>query len=126
MSLRRPRSPRQRLRRFVESGQVTIVNAAVAEQAGPARFFFNESDSAWGTTSPEWAARNERLGARSSEITVKGIRFQQLLEEFGIPYYLKVDIEGADMLCILALRDFSSKPKYVSIESNKTSWKGLG
>ena len=116
---------RDRLRRHVEAGQITIVNAAIAEQTGPVRFFVNEQASVWGTTSPEWAARNKRLGTWSSEITVEGIQFRRLLEAFGIPYYLKVDIEGTDLLCIRALQGFHQRPKYISIESNKTSWRGL-
>jgi hypothetical protein len=48
-----------------------------------------------------------------------------LLEEHGVPHYLKVDIEGADVVCIESLRASRAKPTYVSLESNKRSWKGL-
>jgi hypothetical protein len=56
---------------------------------------------------------------------VEGRRFHHILEEFGVPYYLKIDIEGADLLCIRALTQVSERPKYVSLESNKTSWDEL-
>jgi hypothetical protein len=65
------------------------------------------------------------LSAGSEKITVPGLRFEKILERYGVPYYLKVDIEGADLLCIQALRQFKDRPKYVSIESTKTSWEGL-
>ena len=42
-------------------------------------------------------------------------RFESLLAEFGVPYYLKVDIEGHDHLCIEALGG-PNLPRYVSIE----------
>jgi FkbM family methyltransferase len=114
-----------RLRQYIASGQLTIVNAAVAEKAGPLRFFKNEQISVWGTTSPRWADRNERLGKRSSVMTVEGVEFGQLLKEFGCPYYLKVDIEGSDLLCLHALTEIDTKPVHVSIESNKVSWREL-
>jgi FkbM family methyltransferase len=114
-----------RLRQYGDLGLATIVNAAIAEQAGPITFFVNEQFSIWGTTSKEWAARNESCGTRSSEITVEGIPFSELVERFGVPYYLKIDIEGADLLCLQALERFRSRPKYISIESTKVSWKGL-
>ena len=34
-------------------------------------------------------------------------------------------MEGADLLCLVALRHFNVKPRFVSIESTKTSWKEL-
>ena len=42
----------------------------------------------------------------------------QILGEYGIPYYLKVDIEGADLLCLEGLTWFTSRLTYISIESN--------
>jgi hypothetical protein len=56
---------------------------------------------------------------------VPGRRFEEILEEFGVPYYLKVDIEGTDFLCAEALRQFEHRPRFVSLESTKTSWEGL-
>jgi hypothetical protein len=53
------------------------------------------------------------------------VRFDALLKEHGVPYYLKIDIEGADMLCIRALEQSPTRPRFVSIESNKTSWRDL-
>lgn len=116
---------RERLRHYLDTGQLTILNLAIAEKSGPIKFFVNESISVWGTISAEWAKRNERLGAKSFEITVEGIPFHHILKRFGVPYYLKIDIEGADLLCLQALRNFTSRPKYVSIESTKTSWSDL-
>jgi hypothetical protein len=48
-----------------------------------------------------------------------------MLEKFGMPYYLKIDIEGADLHCVRALPRFSERPKYVSLESTMTSSDGL-
>ena len=115
----------ERLHRYLDSGQLVILNVAVAEKDGPLTFFENPGLSVWGTAYPEWAQRNQRLGLSSIETTVQGMNFAKILKQYGIPYYLKVDIEGADILCLKALKGFESKPKHVSIESTKTSWKGL-
>ena len=74
---------------------------------------------------PEWAARNEQFGVRNRRVTVQTERFETILEKHGIPYYLKIDIEGSDLLCLKALRPFAAKPKFVSLESNKVSFRGL-
>jgi hypothetical protein len=38
---------------------------------------------------------------------------------------MKIDIEGSDTVCLKALRDFSLKPTYISIESEKLDFKRL-
>ena len=40
----------------------------------------------------------------------------------GIPYYIKIDVEGADTLCLSQLLTFHEKPKYISIEAGLTSF----
>lgn len=115
----------ERLRAYLDSEQLVILNVAIAERDGPLTFFENPGQTLWGTAYPEWVNRNQRLGQSSIEITVEGMNFSKILSLYGIPYYLKVDIEGADVLCLQALKDFESRPKYVSIESSKTSWKDL-
>jgi hypothetical protein len=41
-----------------------------------------------------------------------------VLREFGIPYYLKIDIEGCDDLCLKALSRTGARPRYVSAETD--------
>jgi len=109
----------------IRSGQLSLLNAAIAEHDGPIRFFINKRATEWSTTSSEFAARNSELGAKSEEVIVPGMRFERILGEFGVPYYLKIDIEGADHLCLRGLQQTAKRPTHVSLESNKTSWAGL-
>lgn len=115
----------QRFAAEIASGRLVVIQAAIAEHNGRVNFFENTRNSVWGTIRPDWAERNSRVGAPSRRIEVDGITFDTLLHRFGIPYFLKVDVEGADMLCLEALRSFAAKPRYVSFESTKTSWKEL-
>lgn len=114
-------------RRFataVADGSLTIVNRALAEQPGEITFFDNEF-SAWGTVDPKWAARNRRMGSNSRERTVQATTMPELLQEFGTPYYAKIDIEGMDMVALRGLREVTARPNFVSIESDKVSFRAL-
>jgi FkbM family methyltransferase len=113
-----------RLKAYVEAGQLTIVNKAITRDEGPTTFFVSDL-SIWGTTDPKWAERNRRLGSSINEITISGIPFYRLLEAYGVPYYMKIDIEGADTLCLEGLLASADRPKYVSLESSKTSFDDL-
>jgi len=115
---------RDRFPAALASGQLTVVASAIAEQDGEVTFFLNEN-TVWGTIYPTWAERNEKMGSHNTAVTVPAVSFGRLLREHGVPHYLKIDIEGADMLCVQGLAPAALKPAFVSIESNKTSWKNL-
>jgi FkbM family methyltransferase len=114
-----------RFPRQVRRHDLTIINGAVSEGAGPVTFYVNPN-SEWGTIHRQWADRNGRLGSPASgTIEVPVVCLPEVFSTHGVPYYLKVDIEGADMLCLKALAAATERPRYLSIESNKTSWRDL-
>ena len=121
-------SCRERLKEFLDRGQLTIVEGAIV---GPdvigsgrekVRFYKNYDRSVWGTVCTDWVERNARLGTSSRIIEVNAINFADVIREHGIPYYMKIDIEGCDTVCLRALSGFQERPTYISIESDKTSF----
>ena len=107
----------------LESGQLTIVEGAIVEQpeSDTITFYKNKAVTVWGTIDPVWKDRNARMGWESVEITVPVVDFSACLEKYGIPYYIKIDIEGADRFSLQKLGEFEQRPDYVSIESSKIS-----
>ena len=124
-------SCRGRLKEFVDSGQLIIIEGAIVDanaiKAGPkkVRFYKNCENSVWGTASSDWADRNARLGTSSRVIEVDAINFADAIREHGVPYFMKIDIEGCDTVCISALVGFKEQPAYISIESDKTSFDNI-
>jgi len=112
---------RARFKDEIGTGQLRIIERAVNSQAGAARFAINQINSVWGTLRDEFITRNDALGSPSSVIEVECVTFDQILREYGMPYYLKIDIEGCDLLCLEALSGFSDRPRYVSVETVATS-----
>jgi FkbM family methyltransferase len=114
----------ERLRDHLAHGRLIIVNAAIAEHPGRTAFYRDLDNSIWGTVEPEWVARNASLGTRLDRverIEVDAVQMGSILAAYGVPYYMKVDIEGRDVLCVEALRHVRDRPKYLSIESSKTA-----
>jgi FkbM family methyltransferase len=109
----------------IDTAQLTLVNKALAREPGPVTFYRNLDNTVWGTLDAEWAERNSRVGTKSEPITVEATTMAELLGRFGTPYYVKIDIEGFDMVGLEGLAAVAGRPKFVSIESDKDSFKAL-
>ena len=109
----------------IQSGQLIIVEGAIIEAdtiaAGQktVKFYKNEDLSVLGTVSSEWAKQNEKLGAASKVVEVGIVNFESALKEHGVPHFMKVDIEGCDLVCLKALERFKQRPDYVSFEADR-------
>lgn len=109
----------QRFASEIARGRLRIVSVAIAETKGTMPLAVAEDASIWSSLSPDFVRRNEKHGdATYHHIDVPTVPFEEILDEVGVPYYLKADIEGLDMLCVRALRRFDERPDFVSIESN--------
>ena len=116
------RAASKRLAGWVESGRLTIREVAIAPHDGEVRFFANPGHDDWGTINEELVHRNERHGQPSEARMVPAVRFERVLGELGrVPYYVKIDIEGADQLCLDALASRELRPSYVSVETSLDS-----
>jgi FkbM family methyltransferase len=108
---------RVKFRDYIEKGLLEIVPLAIGEKDGVVPFYLFPEKSDWGTLDPGYAQRNIARGTEYKIVEVPSVTFQSILQRHGIPYYLKIDIEGADILCIKALHHFTERPKYVSFEA---------
>lgn len=112
---------REKFAREIDDGRLILVDRAVARQPGQVRFAVNRTMSVWGSLDPAFIERNSRAGLVSDFITVEAMRFADILQRYGVPYYAKIDIEGMDMACIEDLQGIAQPPRYVSLESTVTS-----
>lgn len=104
----------------IGAGKLIIMEGAVAPaSAGDTVTFFINERSVWGTIDEDWVERNEKIGAASKKITAQRIDVEEVIRSFGMPFYMKIDIEGADQHVLEVLASFPYKPKYISIESSK-------
>jgi len=110
---------RERFADAIRAERLKIVEGAVASptENGRVTFYKNLGNSFQGTISEEWATRLKHRHKESVAIEVSRIDILEQFREFGIPHYLKIDIEGADRLALAALGSFPARPRYLSIES---------
>lgn len=98
----------------IETGQLVIIDKAIAsDSSSEIEFYVNEEKDDWGTISPDW---NRTMNSNYRSIVVKTIQLDTIVRTYGIPYYIKIDIEGADILCLKSLLKMDARPDLLSIE----------
>ena len=103
---------RRRFAREIDAGRLSLAETAIAAVDGPTEFWVSEHHREWSSLERGKAGRR---GVPCRSIQVPGRRFAALLREFGVPFYLKIDIEGADRLCLEDL-DPADAPQHLSFE----------
>lgn len=118
---------RARFERAITSGQLRVIEGAIAPSSAghSVTFYRNLRASIWGTVDAAWAERNAKEGFESETIELPRVDIGDVYRKFGIPFYLKVDIEGVDRLALSALKQFEARPRYISIESEKVDFDEL-
>ena len=84
-------------------------------------FWICNANSHWSSFDPTIASRD---GVDHHQINISCRRFRSILEEFGTPYYLKIDIEGNDTYCLQDLTGVDL-PKYVLLERSDRAVESL-
>jgi FkbM family methyltransferase len=98
----------------IESGRLTILNVAIAQEAGPVEFWISDQNEGWSSLDRRAASRQE---GTPRAVVVEGRRFRDILAEYGVPCYAKIDIELADEYCLADIQP-NERPHYISVEAS--------
>lgn len=102
---------RKRFAAEIAERKVQILEVAIGAEPGRASFWIS-SKSEFSSFDRE----NARKWNNSAyEVDVECQSMQSILAEYGTPFYMKIDIEGADHLCLQAI-DPKDSPEFVSFE----------
>lgn len=105
---------RERFAAAIAEERLIIENKAIANEQGEADFWICDQLRVWNSFDKSIASRN---GLPCHSVKVQTVPLRDLLAKHGVPYYLKLDIEGNDHI---AAADISVEdaPDFVSLEIN--------
>lgn len=106
---------RERFAREISTGQLSVRNIGIAETQGKADFWVS-TEASLSSFHAEHAAKH---GAQVASVKVETMPFRQLIEEEGTPFFVKIDIEGSDSLCLTDLAATASRPAYLSFRGRR-------
>lgn len=116
---------RTRFAQEIMRGQLTIVERALFAEDDVLIPFYVRGD--WSSVHRRAA---ERDGVGSETAQALTVTLKQLVSKFGVPHFLKCDIEGSDITMLEGMQALNERPTFVSVEDPDGSFvalfKGLG
>ncbi len=99
----------------IRDKRLKIVHAAIAAESGPVTFYVNKDKD-------DWSSIYEHVGGRDGtsyeKVEVPGITAAEFYEAHHDAYYVKIDIEFADVLLLRGLHQFDFRPRFLSVEAH--------
>jgi FkbM family methyltransferase len=106
---------REKFSAEIAAGRLIVENVGLAATSGELPFYVNLDND-------EWSSFDQALGTRQSTrfevVPVPCMTPARLFERFGLPYFVKIDIEGFDHLVVRAIASLTRQPRLVSVEDN--------
>lgn len=109
---------RARFHTEIASGRMVIEPLGICNHPGRVPFWINEERDVFSSFDRMRASRG---GAYCHSVDVDCVTVDTLLKKHGVPYYLKLDIEGAEPYCLTSLRSIGL-PEYVSVEAESLEY----
>jgi FkbM family methyltransferase len=119
-----PRNIKILKRVFNNNKQLTVVEKAVSSKIGVEKIYISQQNSALTTFSTKWKLFLETQKDRDDLVSffpsvesyeIPTTTLDALIEQFGVPRYIKIDVEGYE---IEAVKGLSHPIKLISLEAN--------
>jgi FkbM family methyltransferase len=98
----------------IQNGRLVIIDKAISDHPGSVELNIPVGHDDWAST--ERTSWGSHIAVQT--VKVETVRFEQILSAYGVPYYMKVDIEGAEAFVISAMEMIQIKPRFVSFEAS--------
>lgn len=109
------------VRRFsdaIRERRLVIEDCAIFDREGTTEFWINDGKDDWSALDPKVAGRE---GIACHKITVRCTQLSTLFGKYGVPFFVKSDIERGDRY---ALEDLNPRdlPRYVAVEAHELDY----
>jgi len=95
----------------IASGLLHFENVGLSSKAGTLPFYRNLDWDQWSSFERELGAR---YGSNYQVAVVPCVTALDLLMRHGCPYYMKIDIDGANLIALSDLAETSFRPRFIS------------
>lgn len=101
-------------KKYIDNGKLILLNYVISDKNDVDAEFYISSNTLWSSTK---VSVSSRMHCQTFKKRIKSKRIDYLLQEYGIPFYCKIDIEGNDIIALKTMEKVSVKPLYISVET---------
>jgi FkbM family methyltransferase len=109
---------RKRFSDAISRDELILCNVGISAQNGVQTFWVNQEHHEFSSFLPDVAGRN---GQKALPVQVPCETLASIFTRYGIPFYLKIDIEKYDSYCLESLVPHDL-PQYVSVEAHTAGY----
>lgn len=113
---------RKRFATQISAGRLTLIDKAISDAPGKTKFYIHPNNSDWSSCFFEIVTSD---GSAPMEVEVETLTITDLFNAYGVPHYMKVDLEGFDVLAARQIFESPIKPRYVSFETSRRDYAGI-
>lgn len=104
---------RERFADAISNKSLVVVPKAIGSDDATIPFHVHKLEPQWSSIfNDRWSPENTQYDT----IQVECVNLSRLFQEYGVPRYCKIDIEGADHIALTHLEEVEIKPHFISIE----------
>jgi FkbM family methyltransferase len=101
----------------IQNQNLILLNYGISDKAEKLEFYINTKIDVW---SSFIKLNGERQDENSYSINIDCIPLSDLIWTYGVPLYIKIDIEGYDCRALESLKGYPAcLPQYISVESSE-------
>ena len=102
----------------LRAGTLTMLHVGIGPREEVATFWINDLKTEWSSFIKEVGCRD---GTPCHPVAVPCTRLGHIFTQHGVPFYLKIDIEGHDRSCLEDI-DPTDAPTFVSVEAHSPDY----
>lgn len=107
-------SGRKHFEEEIKNGRLRLLNVAISTEKQTSLPFYISQNKLWNSVHKGIA---ERGGTHAMCKRIASDTLLSLMEQYGVPYYCKIDIEGNDIVALQSLKKAKEIPLYISVET---------
>ena len=109
---------RSKFKTQLRNRKLILLNYALSERDNQIVSFYLCNNPALSSLKRSMTVRGHWCNAGS--VTVETRKLSTLIEEYGLPYYCKIDVEGYDEVCLKTLAELDYCPPWISTEAESS------
>jgi FkbM family methyltransferase len=94
--------------------RLILLDIGIYNTIGTFEFYLNRN-TVYSSFNIAYGLRSNFNGEFDRVINVNTTTLSEIINQYGIPYYMKIDVEGSDLLALESLT-ISNKSKYISVK----------